>query len=55
MMWGIIGMFLATPITAAVRILLSRLEITRPLAELMSGRWENIGNSTAFSHSTRSA
>jgi AI-2 transport protein TqsA len=38
MMWGIIGMFLATPITAAVKIVLERIEQTRPLANLMAGR-----------------
>lgn len=39
MMWGIIGMFLATPIMAALKILLGRIETTRPLADLMAGRW----------------
>ena len=33
-----IGMFLAAPITAVVRILLARHVQTRPLAELMSRR-----------------
>ncbi len=37
-MWGVIGMFLATPITAAIRIVLERLEQTRPIAQLMAGR-----------------
>lgn len=39
MMWGIIGMFLATPVTAAIRILLDRIDSTRPIASLMAGRW----------------
>jgi AI-2 transport protein TqsA len=39
MMWGIIGMFLATPITAALKIMLERIDQTRPIAEMMSGRW----------------
>ena len=39
MMWGIIGMFLATPIMAALKILLGRIETTRPIADLMAGRW----------------
>ncbi|MEM1068072.1 MAG: AI-2E family transporter [Planctomycetota bacterium] len=39
MMWGIIGMFLATPITAAVKIVLERIDQTKPLANLMAGRW----------------
>jgi AI-2 transport protein TqsA len=46
MMWGIIGMFLATPITAALKILLERIESTKAIANLMAGRWpktENVG------------
>ena len=39
MMWGVIGMFLATPITAAIKILLQRIDSTRPIANLMAGRW----------------
>jgi AI-2 transport protein TqsA len=38
MMWGIIGMFLATPIAAAVKIMLERIEPTKPIASLMAGR-----------------
>ena len=38
MLWGIIGMFLATPMTAVARILLQKHELTRPAAELLSGR-----------------
>ncbi len=40
MMWGVIGMFLATPITAALKIILERIDQTRPIANLMAGRWE---------------
>ncbi len=39
MMWGIIGMFLATPVTAALKIMLDRIEPTKPIANLMAGRW----------------
>ncbi len=39
MMWGIIGMFLATPVTAAVKIMLQRIEPTKPIANLMAGRF----------------
>ncbi|WP_235034216.1 AI-2E family transporter [Roseiconus lacunae] len=39
MLWGIIGMFLATPIMAAMRIIFQRSASTRPLADLMSGTW----------------
>ena len=38
MLWGTIGMFLATPITAVTRILLQKHAATRPMAELLSGR-----------------
>ena len=35
MMWGIIGMFLATPITAAIKIVMERFEPTKKLADIM--------------------
>ncbi len=38
MLWGVIGMLLAAPITAVMKILFERLEVTRPLARLLSGR-----------------
>jgi AI-2 transport protein TqsA len=38
--WGIIGMLLATPITAALKILLEKFEYTRSVACLMAGRIE---------------
>ncbi|MCP3986459.1 MAG: AI-2E family transporter [bacterium] len=38
MLWGIIGMLLATPITAVLKIFLDRFEGSRPVAELMAGR-----------------
>jgi AI-2 transport protein TqsA len=38
MVWGLVGALLATPLTAIVRILLDKEEITRPVAELMAGR-----------------
>ncbi len=39
MIWGIAGMLLATPITAVMKILFDRLEATRPLANLLAGRF----------------
>ncbi|MCB0357914.1 MAG: AI-2E family transporter, partial [Bdellovibrionales bacterium] len=36
--WGVPGMFLAVPITAILRIIFSRIEMTRPLANLISGQ-----------------
>ena len=38
LLWGIVGMFLAVPITAVIRIVLGRIETTRPFAELLAGR-----------------
>jgi len=38
LLWGVVGMLLAAPMTAVLRIVLGRLEITRPLAELLAGR-----------------
>jgi AI-2 transport protein TqsA len=37
MIWGLIGAFLATPITAVVRIVFERISITRPLAQMLAG------------------
>ncbi len=40
MLWGPVGMFLATPLTAMMKIVLSRIEPTRPFSELLAGRFE---------------
>ena len=37
--WGVAGMFLAVPITVILKIILHKIEPTRPVAELMAGRW----------------
>lgn len=39
MMWGMVGMFLATPITAAIRLALTQFKQTQGAAEIMAGRW----------------
>ena len=36
--WGMSGVLMSVPITAVLRILLERLEMTAPLAALMAGR-----------------
>ena len=36
--WGIVGMLLATPITAVLKILSDQTDATRPLARLLAGR-----------------
>jgi AI-2 transport protein TqsA len=38
MLWGIVGMFLATPLTAILKIILQRSPQTAPLADLLGGR-----------------
>ena len=38
MLWGIVGMLLATPLTAIGKILLEKHPLTRPVAELLAGR-----------------
>lgn len=40
LIWGIVGMFLATPIVSVLKIVLERTTMGRPVAELMAGRWE---------------
>ena len=37
-LWGIVGMFLAAPMAAVIKIFLARLEYTAPIAEAMGGR-----------------
>jgi AI-2 transport protein TqsA len=37
LLWGIVGMVLAMPIVASLRIVLSRFSTTRPLAHLLAG------------------
>ena len=39
MMWGITGMFLATPITAGLKIVLEGNQATKPFAEILAGRF----------------
>jgi len=41
-LWGIVGMLLATPITAVMKMLFERMELTRPVAALMAGRFEEV-------------
>jgi AI-2 transport protein TqsA len=43
--WGIIGMFLAVPITAVVKILLERFGYTRAIAELIAGKTDMLTKS----------
>jgi AI-2 transport protein TqsA len=38
LLWGIVGMVLAVPIVAMLRIVLSHSSTTRPLANLLAGQ-----------------
>ncbi len=38
MIWGIMGLFIAVPITAVIRIVLDQIEQTRSFAQLMTGK-----------------
>ncbi len=40
MIWGVVGMFLSTPLTAALKIALEKSPYTRPVALFMAGRVE---------------
>jgi len=39
LIWGIVGMFLAAPITAAIRLVLMQFDMLRPIANLMAGEF----------------
>jgi len=39
MLWGILGMFLAIPLTAVIKLILEDFEQTRPIANLMAGHF----------------
>lgn len=38
MTWGIVGMFLATPMLSATKILCEKFELTQPIADIIAGR-----------------
>lgn len=38
LLWGVVGMLLAAPMTAILRVVLGKIETTRPAAELLAGR-----------------
>jgi AI-2 transport protein TqsA len=42
MLWGITGMFLATPITAAIKIVLDGIESAKPVSDLLAGQWGDL-------------
>jgi AI-2 transport protein TqsA len=50
LLWGPVGMVLAVPITAMIRIILVRFETTKPLGELLAG---NLPGGSARTKSTQ--
>ena len=42
LLWGVIGMFLAVPMTAIIRIILMRFETLKPLGRLLAGQLPEI-------------
>ena len=40
MIWGIVGMILATPIVAVTKIVLDRIDVTAPVGRLLAGKLE---------------
>ncbi|CAE7818256.1 unnamed protein product [Symbiodinium microadriaticum] len=42
LVWGMIGMFLAVPMTAVMKILFAKFEMTKPLADLLAGRIDGL-------------
>ncbi|MBN1393166.1 MAG: AI-2E family transporter [Sedimentisphaerales bacterium] len=42
LLWGVIGMFLAVPMTAIIRIILMRFELLKPLGKLLAGQLPEI-------------
>ncbi|MEE9292576.1 MAG: AI-2E family transporter, partial [Acidobacteriota bacterium] len=38
LLWGVVGMLLAAPITAVAKLVMQRFEMTRPAADLLAGR-----------------
>lgn len=42
LVWGIPGMFLAAPITAILKIILSKIELTQPFSEVLAGRFDSL-------------
>lgn len=42
MIWGPIGMLLAAPLTAITKIVLSKIEVTAPIADMLAGRLDTL-------------
>ena len=51
LVWGIVGMFLATPLVSIAKIILERTPQTKFLAELLAGRWLSADSSAQIEYS----
>ena len=40
--WGIPGMFLSVPITASIKIILSKFKVSKPFAEILEGNLKSL-------------
>ncbi|MFK7872804.1 MAG: AI-2E family transporter [Oligoflexales bacterium] len=40
--WGFTGMFLAVPMTSCLQIVMEQIPLTRPLASILSGKFDNL-------------
>jgi AI-2 transport protein TqsA len=47
LIWGVVGMFLAVPITAAIRIVLMQFETLRPVGLILAGQFSEINGKSA--------
>jgi AI-2 transport protein TqsA len=48
LLWGIVGMLLAAPLTAILRIVLSEFQTTRAVSDLLAGRLPQAGRTMEF-------
>lgn len=55
MIWGLVGAFLAVPITSALKIMLGELESTRPAADLLEGNLSILAKREVSTPATGSA
>jgi AI-2 transport protein TqsA len=45
LVWGVVGMLLAAPMTGILRIVLAQFATTRPVSEILAGRLPEAGQS----------
>lgn len=50
LIWGVVGMLLAAPLTAILRIVLAQFETTRPMSNLLAGRFPQGDDESTMAH-----